>query len=91
MQIDRSYAIIDTIAYNLPNGYEVLGLKEPIDIKTDFGSYRAEFVSEGSKLYYIRKREIFEGTYPREKYLELVDFYDQIIKADNTKLAVKKI
>lgn len=91
VQIDRSYTLIDTITYRIPEGYKVMGLRDPIEFETDFGSYKAEFISLDNNLYYIRKREIFEGIYPKEKYLDLVDFYDQIIKADNTKLAVKKI
>lgn len=90
IKLAHSFSNIDTITYIVPDGYRLAGLKDPIVIKSDFGIYRAEFVEKDGNLIYIRKREIYEGIYPKEKYLDLVDYYNQIIKADNTKLAIVK-
>jgi hypothetical protein len=39
---------------------------------------------------YKRKIQMIDGTYPKDKYQDLVDFYQQVADADNYKATLVK-
>jgi hypothetical protein len=61
-------------------------LPEPIKIESRFGSYEAAFRLDQGKVVYTRKFVRKRGEFPAETYPELIDFYKNVAKADNTKL-----
>jgi hypothetical protein len=81
-----AYVDIDTINYNLPEEIYPEFLPEPIKIKSRFGEYEASFKLSQGKLVYIRKISMWKGEFPPESYSELIDFYRNLNKADNTKV-----
>ncbi len=89
--IRRSRSENDTITYILPEGYKAFGLPDEINIESNFGKYSAKVVSEENKLTYIRYFELKKGSHPKEQYPELVAFFDQIVSADQKKIALKKV
>jgi transglutaminase-like putative cysteine protease len=76
----------DTIRYQLPEGIYPEFLPEPVTIKSKFGQYDAKFEMRENELIYVRVMRKNKGEYPAESYQELIDFYKNINKADNTKL-----
>lgn len=82
----KSFTSIDSIVYNLPEGVYPEFTPAPIALKSRFGEYEATFILDAGKLLYIRKLKMKKGTYPKESYNELVDFYRNLNKADNTKI-----
>jgi hypothetical protein len=81
----------DAIELTLPDGYAIESAFEPIEISTEFGSYKAKVESIGaSKITYTRSFSISEGTYSKEKYGDFVLFINAITKADNSKIVLAK-
>jgi hypothetical protein len=90
INIIRSYVEHDTIIYHLPEGYAASSIPEPVNIESKFGKYSYRVISNDDQLTYIRKFERIKGSYPKEDYPLLVDFYDKIVTADQKKIALKK-
>ena len=61
-------------------------MPQPIKVKSRFGEYEATFTLDQDNLIYIRKLKVNNGEFPPESYNELVEFYRNLNKADNTKM-----
>lgn len=81
-----AYTDLDTIRYHLPEGIYPEFLPEDVSIKSLFGEYEAHFQVDQGSLLYIRRVVMRKGTFPASSYQELIDFYRNISKADNTKM-----
>lgn len=81
-----TYTDLDTIRYKLPEGIYPEFLPAPVKLQNQFGEYEATFKVEEGYLLYVRKVKMNKGEFPAETYQELVDFYKNINKADNTKV-----
>jgi hypothetical protein len=81
-----AYTDIDTIRYRLPEGIYPEFMPQPIKITSRFGEYEATFTLDQDNLIYIRKLKMNKGEFPAESYNELVEFYRNLNKADNTKM-----
>ncbi|MCC5932130.1 MAG: DUF3857 domain-containing protein [Cyclobacteriaceae bacterium] len=84
------YLDIDTIEFNLPNHCHLEFVPENIRITSDFGSYEVNFEIEQGKVVYIRRMEMYNGTFPSEKYNEYIQFMNQIAEADQMKIVMLK-
>ena len=57
---DRRYPIVvwnnsysnDEVEFNVPEGYEVYHLPEPIEIKNQYFEFRSSYRQEGDKIFY---------------------------------------
>ena len=85
-----AYTDTDSIEYTIPDNYEIEYLPEKVNFSYDFGSYSSEEVVNGNKLVYVRKICRKKGLYPKEMYPDVVEFYHQVVKADNCKALLKK-
>jgi len=81
-----AYTDIDTIRYHLPEGIYPEYLPSPVKLKSRFGEYEASFTLDQDNLIYMRKIRMDKGEFPPESYNELIEFYRNLNKADNTKL-----
>ncbi len=81
-----AYIDIDTMRYHLPEGIYPEFLPEPVKLKSRFGEYETGFKLDGDGLIYIRRMKMNEGEFPADSYNELIDFYRNINKSDNTKV-----
>ncbi len=84
--VKMGYIEFDTIRYHLPENIFPEFLPADIKIQNRFGEYEARFKVEQGTLVYIRKAKINKGEFPPESYPELVDFYRNMSKSDNTKI-----
>lgn len=80
------YVDIDTIRYKLPEGIYPEFMPSPVKFDSRFGEYEATFTLDQDNLIYIRRLKINKGEFPPESYNELVEFYRNLNKADNTKM-----
>lgn len=87
---DYSYHDKDSIVFTLPDGYVTEAVPRPKTITTAFGEYRSSVTVDKDKAIYMREVKINNGTWPKEKYPEVVDFYAEIVSADKAKLVLKK-
>jgi len=81
-----AFTDIDTIRYHLPEEIYPEFLPEDVTIKSVFGAYESQFKVQQGNLVYIRKLTINKGKFPPAAYDEMVAFYRNISKADNTKM-----
>lgn len=81
-----AYTDVDTIRYHLPESIYPEYLPEPVSLKSRFGEYEASYKLDQGSLIYVRKAVMRKGEFPAESYSELIDFYRNIGKADNTKI-----
>jgi hypothetical protein len=83
VSITRGYIEEDDIVYTIPPGY--LLYTEPLNISIDksFGNFKATTVLNGDQLIYERRLQLKDGTYPKDVYADLVDFYQSVENADN--------
>ncbi|WDF53717.1 DUF3857 and transglutaminase domain-containing protein [Mucilaginibacter sp. KACC 22063] len=88
--INRGYTDIDKIVYTIPEGYEPDKKLLSLSIKKDFGSYSANVSLNGNQLVYTRKFQLKDGTYSKDEYSELVDFYQSAEEADHYKMVLVK-
>jgi transglutaminase-like putative cysteine protease len=88
--INRGYIDEDEITYILPAGYRPDMEALNINLKKPFGSFKVTTSISDNKLVYKRRVEIIDGTYSKESYADLVDFYQAIADADSYNVTLVK-
>lgn len=88
--INRGYLDTDEITYDLPEGFYVKTQPLNVFIDQPFGKYSAVCYVSGHKLVYKRTLQINNGTYNKDKYSDLVDFYQAVYEADNYTVTLEK-
>jgi len=89
--IKRSYTYIDTIHYQLPEGYQMKALPKEKSFISDFGTYQTKIHPTENGLIYVRKEEKFKGVFEASRFDEFRDYKNKIIKADKASLTLEKI
>ena len=87
---EYEYRDIDTAELKIPSGYKPEAVPADVKIESKFGKYTASVKVDGEKITYFRRMEKFSGQFPAADYNDLVKFYDQIYKADRTKIVLVK-
>jgi transglutaminase-like putative cysteine protease len=88
--IQRGYTEEDDITYTLPKGYRLES--EPIKkhITKPFGNFIMTMSLEDDKLIYHRRLQLKDGTYNKDTYQELVDFFQTAVDADEYNVVLIK-
>jgi len=88
--INRGHTQLDEITYSVPAGYHLE--KEPLNVAIDkpFGKFTATLTLTGNKLLYKRHLQIIDGSYSKDTYQDLVDFYQSVVDADNYTVSLVK-
>ncbi|MBL7873028.1 MAG: DUF3857 domain-containing transglutaminase family protein [Cyclobacteriaceae bacterium] len=77
---------IDTIRYQIPEEIYPEFLPESVKFISRFGEYEASFKIDQGRLLYVRRVKMKKGEFPADSYNELIEFYKNMNKADNTKI-----
>jgi hypothetical protein len=80
---------IDTLIYNIPQGYQVKTIPENADIKTQFGEFTTSYSSEGNKVLAIKSFELYPGNYQAEVYPDFYKFIAKVKDADAKGVVIK--
>jgi len=88
--INRGYTDEDDVTYTIPAGYRLEKVPLNVSMNKPFGKFKASMELKGNELIYKRKLEIIDGTYGRDTYQDLVDFYQEIVDADDYTVALIK-
>ncbi|MDR3696072.1 DUF3857 domain-containing protein [Mucilaginibacter sp.] len=88
--ISRGFTDIDEITYTIPAGYRLE--KVPLNITMDkpFGKFIATMELKGNLLTYKRKFQLIDGTYGKDTYQDLVDFFQDVVDADEYTVSLVK-
>jgi len=88
--INRGYTEDDEITYTLPKGYQLQS--EPIKKHIDkpFGNFIVNMSINGDKLIYHRTFQLRDGTYSKDTYQDMVDFFQSVVDADEYNVVLTK-
>jgi hypothetical protein len=85
-----SFMDIDTVNIQIPSGYTIEAMPKDVVINNKFGSYEIHFKAEGQKINCTRLYKRSEGRFPSSDYAELVKYYDDMYKADRSRIVFIK-
>lgn len=85
-----SNAMKETVTFELPAGFAVDEIPDPVDLKTNFGTYSTKYEHKDNKLVFTRtittKRSLIEAA----KYSGVKDFYSKILEAEQSPVVLVK-
>ncbi len=81
--INHGHTYNDSVTYTLPAGYRLDSEPLNVTINKPFGNFTASLTIKDNQLVYLRKLQIKDGSYDKETYGDIVDFYNSIVDADN--------
>lgn len=90
VEFSMAFRDVDTISITIPQGYTAEAMPKNTTLKSRFGVYSISFAVKADKIDVLRSFERYNGTFPASDYLELVKFYEDIYKADRSKLVLVK-
>lgn len=88
--INRGYTEDDDVTYTLPKGYKLDSDPLNVTISKPFGSFTATMTINGGQMTYKRKLLVKDGTYDKDMYQDVVDFYQAVADADNYNVILAK-
>src|SRR5579862_390916 len=90
VELHSEFRDIDSIEIKIPAGFQSEALPADKKIESKFGKYISSMKVMPDKIVYYRYREQFSGNFPAADYAGLVDYYEQIYKADRAKIVLVK-
>jgi len=90
LQLNYPIYKIDSLEYQIPEGYTVSNKFETKNIKCDFGEYSISYVQNGNMVQIIKNIYINSGIYSSETYVELYNFTKQVAEIEKKAYIVTK-
>ncbi len=91
LQISRGFHNMDEVTIQLPDGFRLASVPEPITLESKFGIYHSEIeITPTGDLLYKRDVKIFEGEFPKEDYGAYRNFMKKVAKYDEQKIILTK-
>ncbi len=89
---DHPLAKLNTVVFEIPEGYEVESLPANQNLKCGFGNYEAAFTynKANNKLTGIYKLDINTHIIPASRYQEMQKFISEVSKSFNKKFVMRK-
>ncbi|MBC5775499.1 DUF3857 domain-containing protein [Pontibacter sp. KCTC 32443] len=85
-----AYTNTDTITYEMPAGYTLEYKPNDANYSTEFGSFKTTTKVDGQKVMYVRTLEMNKGRYKPEAYTKMLEFMNNVVKADGQQLVFVK-
>lgn len=83
IELDSS-SMNETVVFNLPVGFTVDELPDPVALDTPFGKYSTSYEDKGGKLFFKRAMTTRRATIEPEKYAEVKAFFAKMLEADQS-------
>lgn len=81
---------IDSVEIIIPAGYRLEALSPDTKLENKFGKYYSAVKVADNKVTYYRRMEQYSGHYPAKDYSDLAKFFDQVYKADRSRIVLVK-
>ena len=92
VQINFPIFKIDTVVYQIPNGYKLAHSLVNINEKSTYGEYEMAFNMSDDKIIVSKKLLLNAGNYALDEYEAFYNFYTQIIENENkTHISLTKL
>lgn len=88
--INRGYVDEDEFTYILPASYKLDKELISKEIEKPFGSYKMSISLVGNKLTLKRRLQVNDGTFNKDDYENVINFYEAVARADNYQMAFTK-
>jgi hypothetical protein len=88
--LDYSYTDIDSVEIQIPAGYLAESVPKDQSVVSKFGTYTTVTKVLPGKILYYRKHIQHAGTFSPADYQAMVVFFDQLYKADRSKVVLVK-
>ena len=85
-----STAFEESAVFELPSGFSVDEMPDPLNLKTSFGEYETSYKVEEGKLVFSRKMILNRTTIPVDKYDAVRGFFTKILSAENSPVVLIK-
>lgn len=89
--INIDYVEVDTVCFKIPATFAVEFVPGEVFFESVFGTYKASIRKEKDSVYYTRTLTINEGRYEKSMYADFTRFFENVAKADNSKMLLKRI
>lgn len=91
-EIQRGFTEVDQVEIILPNGFTIEAMPNGIEINSDFGYYKIEFLNIDSKQIICKRKYVLnKGFYENDKYEAFRKFKETVAKNDNSKIILTKL
>jgi hypothetical protein len=87
---NMAFLDVDTVEFELPAGYAVEYLPQEVVHTSAFGEYKASVKVDGQRVIYMRSMQMGKGRYSPDTYIKLVEFLNNVIKADGQQVVFVK-
>lgn len=88
--ITNGFSESDLVVINIPESFGIESLPKDILLETPFGVLSTSIKKENNKIIYSQNIDILAGTYDKEQYFAIKDFFAQITSAVKRNLVLKK-
>ena len=90
LNIPHGYSDSSSTELEFPANFKLNYIPEPVNIQSEFGSYSLQFEPNEKGMTINRSLDTNPGIFPKEKFIEYVEFRRAVEKADNTKILLEK-
>lgn len=90
LHIPEGYTFSDTVVLHLPADYEVENVPSPVNLESEFGSFEMRVEKVAEQVTVIRRVVRQPVSVSAERYEEVRQFYQQVLKADGTQIVLVK-
>lgn len=81
----------DSLIYNLPAGFDLKSVFDPVTLNTKYGNYSMTSKVSPGKICFIKKFELYSGSYTNEQYPEFYSFIQSVKDIDKKKIIIKPV
>ncbi|HLM00013.1 MAG TPA: transglutaminase-like domain-containing protein, partial [Pyrinomonadaceae bacterium] len=86
--IMEANAFTETAVFNLPNGFVVDEMPDPVNLETPFGKYSTSYEVKDNSLIFKRSLVLNAATIPVERYASVKDFFVKIRTAEQSPIVL---
>ena len=90
IDLPNEFTDADTVDITIPTGFVSESIPQPTNISSKFGLYKIACTLVDNKMTLTRLLEIKSGLFPKSDYKELMKFYNDMYKADRSKVVLVK-
>ncbi len=91
VQIDYPIFKMDTLVYQIPDGYELHVSQDDYSVKNKYGAFKFNIYDKDDKVFVIKSLLINSGNYPISEYEAFYDFFNRVVEIENrTHLSLSK-
>lgn len=91
IQLPYGHTETDTVEYVLPASYSIEDMPKAVDITCPLGRFISTTTVNDNKITYSQKLELYKGTYSKDEYKSIKDFFATVSGTLRKRLVLKKV